>query len=354
MATQRYISTSFWDDEWVHDLDKSGKLFYLYLLTNPLTNISGVYKISDSRICFDCDFTKEELKELWNRFAEAGKAVRYKEWVILPSWPAHQKWDERERVARGIISCLQELPEDVFEKLYEIGYKFDLGEVKQTIIKRKQKRGFYNRLSARAIKHGNEQEIESTAHILCEKEHTVRENHNYYNLDSDLDLDLDSDYIYNGVSLKNRSEQTEGKAQRKAKGKTGENYFAINNTNEKYIKEIYDAWRELGDKVIQPHDYMTFLSRDAPLFVLPAVRGIHSNDVLQAIKNLGEVKSLPNTWYFARPSIKTFFSGIERFLPQNYRKEDFVDKKNQLATGKSDKAIQILRELEAKEREQDS
>jgi len=46
MSTQRYISTSFWDDPWITSLDPSEKLLYLYLMTNTSTNISGVYKLS--------------------------------------------------------------------------------------------------------------------------------------------------------------------------------------------------------------------------------------------------------------------------------------------------------------------
>ena len=42
---KRYISTTFWDDEWVQSLDFTEKGLYLYLLTNSLTNIAGVYKL---------------------------------------------------------------------------------------------------------------------------------------------------------------------------------------------------------------------------------------------------------------------------------------------------------------------
>ena len=75
MATQRYISTSFWDDEWIQELDPSEKLLYLYLMTNPLTNIAGVYKLSIRRISFDTGFTEDIVKNILERF-EKDKKVR--------------------------------------------------------------------------------------------------------------------------------------------------------------------------------------------------------------------------------------------------------------------------------------
>ena len=40
---QRYINTKFWDDNYVIQLDPSEKLMFIYFITNPLTNICGIY-----------------------------------------------------------------------------------------------------------------------------------------------------------------------------------------------------------------------------------------------------------------------------------------------------------------------
>ena len=39
----RYIKTKFWDDSYIIELNPHEKLLFLYLITNPLTNIAGVY-----------------------------------------------------------------------------------------------------------------------------------------------------------------------------------------------------------------------------------------------------------------------------------------------------------------------
>jgi len=37
---KRYISTKFWDDEFIVNLDPIEKLLFMYFLTNPLTNVA--------------------------------------------------------------------------------------------------------------------------------------------------------------------------------------------------------------------------------------------------------------------------------------------------------------------------
>ena len=126
MATQRYISTSFWDDEWVQELDPSEKLFYIYLLTNPLTTIAGVYKITDRRVSFDCGFSKEVVLEMWSRFTRNNKAVRFGEWVIIPAWPKHQRYESRPQIRKGIDNIIASLPKDVLDHMVSIGYEYPI------------------------------------------------------------------------------------------------------------------------------------------------------------------------------------------------------------------------------------
>ena len=51
MAIYRNISLSFWTDQKVEDdFTPEDKYMYLYLLTNPYTNIIGCYEISVKQI----------------------------------------------------------------------------------------------------------------------------------------------------------------------------------------------------------------------------------------------------------------------------------------------------------------
>lgn len=126
MATQRYISTSFWDDEWIQTLDPSEKLLYLYLMTNPLTNIAGVYKITDRRIGFDTGFNLDTIRHIFGKFEKAGKAYRKGEYVILPNWPKHQMWEKSKKIELGIAQILKELDSDMISCLIEVNYRYPI------------------------------------------------------------------------------------------------------------------------------------------------------------------------------------------------------------------------------------
>ena len=124
MATQRYISTSFWDDEWVQTLDPSEKLLYLYYMTSPLTNIAGVYKLTPKRVAFDTGFNLDTVNHIMQKFEKSRKAYRHGEYIILPNWPKHQQWEKRDGIRKGIAAVLKSLPEELIRFLSEAGYQF--------------------------------------------------------------------------------------------------------------------------------------------------------------------------------------------------------------------------------------
>ena len=63
MDKRRSINTKFWDDNFVVELTPEEKLLFLYLLTNSLCNILGIYEISIKRICFDTGLSFESISK---------------------------------------------------------------------------------------------------------------------------------------------------------------------------------------------------------------------------------------------------------------------------------------------------
>lgn len=130
MSTQRYISTSFWDDEWIRKLNPSERYIYLYLLTNPLTNIAGVYKTTMDRICFDTGYEPKVIETIFKRFSADRKAFFHNGYIIIPSWPKYQKADQRSKIRAGIEAIIKELPFEIIEFLKKIGYKYPINASK--------------------------------------------------------------------------------------------------------------------------------------------------------------------------------------------------------------------------------
>ena len=220
MSTQRYVSTSFWDDPWICSLDPSEKLLYLYLMTNPLTNIAGVYEITIRRICFDTGFNNDIVEKILSRFEEAGKAYYHQKTIVIPSWPRHQKSEHREKIKKGIITVLQNLSQDFLEYLDSIDYQFDLDTVNSTIIARTirkkvsgtTERKVYEKynyccaqcrstddlhiLHKKSVADGGDNSLDNLM-ILCsdchKKVHRGESTYVSNYLDTDLDLDIDTE-----------------------------------------------------------------------------------------------------------------------------------------------------------------
>lgn len=88
MAIYRNIQLSFWSDSKVtDDFTPEDKFFYLYLLTNPQTNICGCYQISYSQMENQIGYNRETINRLIERFEKVHNVIRFcadtKEILIL-------------------------------------------------------------------------------------------------------------------------------------------------------------------------------------------------------------------------------------------------------------------------------
>jgi hypothetical protein len=113
MATNRYISTSYWKDNYVADLDPSEKLLFIYMLTNPKTTIAGVYEINFREIAFDTGFDVDMVRKILDRFMADGKIIHSNGWVVLRNWVKHQAMNPS--VSKGIDRTLKLLPDHLKE-----------------------------------------------------------------------------------------------------------------------------------------------------------------------------------------------------------------------------------------------
>ncbi len=90
MAIYRNIQMSFWtDSKVVDDFTPEDRYFYLYLMTNPHTNLAGCYEISLKQASDETGYTKDVIMNLLERFENVHNVIRYsketKE-VLLLNW----------------------------------------------------------------------------------------------------------------------------------------------------------------------------------------------------------------------------------------------------------------------------
>lgn len=73
MAGYRQIHTQIWKDEWVIELDPDEKLFFIYLFSNDLASISGLYKIPVRAMVNETGIPKDKIESMLAKFQADGK-----------------------------------------------------------------------------------------------------------------------------------------------------------------------------------------------------------------------------------------------------------------------------------------
>lgn len=113
------VNTRFWIDDYISNLDPIEKLLFLYFLTNPSTDISGVYEIPIKTIAVDTGIDKEMVIKVVKRF-EKDQKIKYKDgWVAIKNFIKHQK--ENPKVKRGIEISMTKCPQWCIDYVYENG-----------------------------------------------------------------------------------------------------------------------------------------------------------------------------------------------------------------------------------------
>ena len=103
----RSVNTHFWDDAYTANLDPVEKLMFLYFLTNPLTNLAGVYEIPIRRIAFDTGMDKDMVLKILERFEKDKKIFYRKDYIILANFYKNQKYNtDMEKNRKSILGAL--------------------------------------------------------------------------------------------------------------------------------------------------------------------------------------------------------------------------------------------------------
>lgn len=124
MAKQRYLNTKFWDDRYIRKLSPEAKLLFLYLLTNPLTNIAGIYEIEIERIEFDTKIPAVEILSLLKQFEKDGKIMYLDGWVAIKNFIRHQTTSSV-KVQAGIVAELKKIPTGILSRIMKKLYGID-------------------------------------------------------------------------------------------------------------------------------------------------------------------------------------------------------------------------------------
>ena len=122
MAYYRTISLSFWTDSKVDDnFTPEDKYFYLYLLTNPHTNICGCYEISHKQMERETGYNLDTVKRLLGRMEKEHRVIAYSEEtkeVLILNWHKYN-WTRSEKVLKSVRETAQYIKNSSFKEFIE-------------------------------------------------------------------------------------------------------------------------------------------------------------------------------------------------------------------------------------------
>ena len=115
MSKKRYVDTKFWDDAYITSLEPMERYLFLYLITNPLTKLSGIYELQLRRIVFDTGLDMAVVKAGVEKFQVDAKLAYIDGWMVLRNFTKHQNLNQN--MKKGIVAEVAKIPKKIAEKL---------------------------------------------------------------------------------------------------------------------------------------------------------------------------------------------------------------------------------------------
>ena len=120
MAVYRNISVTFWTDSKIDDdFTPEDKYIFLYLLTNPHTNICGCYELSIKQMIKETGYNSEKIKQELQRLEKVHKVILYdnktKE-VLIINWSKYN-WSKSSKVEKAVLRVGDGIKSGKFKKI---------------------------------------------------------------------------------------------------------------------------------------------------------------------------------------------------------------------------------------------
>lgn len=117
MAGYRQIHTQIWKDEWYIDLSPKEKLIFVYLFSNELASISGIYKIPVRVISNETGVVYEDVLVILEDFERQGK-IMYADGVLWVKNMSKFHANASPRTQKKVEADIEKIPDCLVKQSY--------------------------------------------------------------------------------------------------------------------------------------------------------------------------------------------------------------------------------------------
>lgn len=122
MAIYRNISLSFWEDiKIVDDFTPEDRYFYLYLLTNPHTNLLGCYQVSFKQMINETGYNKDTIEKIINRMVNIHNVIMFDSEtneIFIKNWYKYN-WTKSEKLLKKVEKLIEYIKSEKLKKHLE-------------------------------------------------------------------------------------------------------------------------------------------------------------------------------------------------------------------------------------------
>lgn len=120
MALYRNISVTFWTDRKIDDeFTPEEKYFFLYLLTNPHTNICGCYEIGMKQMSRETGYNVEKIKHLLTKLEKQHGVILYDKStmeILVVNWSKYN-WSSSDNLRKAVEKACDNIKSGFFKKI---------------------------------------------------------------------------------------------------------------------------------------------------------------------------------------------------------------------------------------------
>ena len=122
MAIYRNVSLSFWEDiKIVDDFTPEDRYFYLYLLTNPHTNLLGCYQVSFKQMINETGYNKDTIEKIIDRMVNIHNVIIFDSKtneIFIKNWYKYN-WTRSEKLLKKVEKLIEYIKSEELKKYLE-------------------------------------------------------------------------------------------------------------------------------------------------------------------------------------------------------------------------------------------